>query len=97
MIVSWKDDEANMIWIRRDEHGHSGLRTRDTADGLDNVVELHVDPELGIDFAEIGPDWVREEGGTVFLLLGPSFDYHSIQGDPDRPSGSLDESGAAVL
>jgi hypothetical protein len=85
VIVSWKDEYANMIWIRRDEQGHLGLRTWETEDGLDNVVEPYVDSELGVDFAELGPDWIREEGGTVFLLLGPSLDYHSIQGDPDRP------------
>jgi hypothetical protein len=85
VIVSWKDGDANMIWIRRDEHGHLGLRTWDTADGLDNVVQPHYDPEVGVDFARIGPDWVREDGGTVFLLLGPSLDYDSILGDPERP------------
>ena len=85
VIVSWKDDDANMIWIRRDEHNHLVLRTWETEDGLDNVVMPYVDHELGIDFTQLGPDWVREEGGTVFLLLGPTLDYHSIQGDPDRP------------
>lgn len=94
-VVSWKDGEANMIFIRESEDGDGfGLRTWEALDEngeliLTNVVEPYVDSELGVDFAEVGPDWLRDEGGTVFLLFGSDEQPDSILGDPTRPENKL--------
>lgn len=94
-VVSWKDGEANMIFIRESEDGDGfGLRTWEAFDEdgnlvLTNVVEPYADPELGIDFAEVGPDWLREEGGTIFVLFGSDEQPDSILGDPTRPEATL--------
>jgi len=94
-VVSWKDGEGNMIFIRESEDGEGfGLRTWDALDEdgnlvLTNVVEPYADPDLGIDFSEVGPDWLREEGGTIFVLFGSKDQHHSILGDPNRPEGKL--------
>jgi hypothetical protein len=91
VVISWKDGEASMIWIRKDPRtGEYGLRRWTVADedGYPTdalVVEPYVDDDVGIDFAAVGPEWIREEGhGTVVLLLGNSPSDDTILGAPGR-------------
>lgn len=91
VVVSWKDGDASMIWIRKDPRtGEYGLRRWTVADeeGYPTdalVVEPYFDEDLGIDFATIGPDWIRESGhGTVVLLLGSALSEDTILGAPGR-------------
>lgn len=86
-------DDANMIWIQRGDRGYE-LRTWVAYDEdrdmevATNVVRPYVDEDLGIDFATIGPELLRTEGGTVVLLFGASPDADSIGGDPTRPESA---------
>jgi hypothetical protein len=91
VVVSWKNGDASMIWIRQDQKtGEYGLRRWTVADddGYPTdalVIEPYVDEELGIDFGKVGPDWIREAGqGTVVLLLGQTGTEDTITGAPGR-------------
>jgi hypothetical protein len=49
------------------------------------LIEPYEDEELGIDFASVGPDWIREAGhGTILLLLGNSGMEDTLTGAPGR-------------
>ena len=78
-------------WIRKDpKSGEYGLRRWTVADddGYPTdalVIEPYQDEELGIDFASIGPEWIREAGhGTILLLLGNTGTEDTITGAPGR-------------
>ena len=96
VIVSRPEDDvedANMIWIERGENGYA-LRRWEAYDPdrdmlvATNVVRPYIDEDLGVDFAAIGPEWLRAEGGTVVLLFGASLDSDTIAGDPNRPESA---------
>jgi hypothetical protein len=91
IVVSWKNGEGSMIWIRKDsKSGEYGLRRWTVADddGYPTdalVIEPYEDEELGINFGTIGPDWIRETGsGTVVLLLGNTGTEDTVTGAPGR-------------
>ena len=91
VVVSWKDGDGSMIWIRKDrKSGEYGLRRWTVADddGYPTdalVIEPYLDEDLGIDFSKIGPEWIREAGhGTVLLLLGSTGTEDTITGAPGR-------------
>jgi hypothetical protein len=91
VVVSWKNGEGSMIWIRKDpKSSEYGLRRWTVADddGYPTdalVIEPYEDEELGIDFRTIGPEWIREGGhGTVLLLLGGTGNEDTITGAPGR-------------
>lgn len=96
VIVSRPEDDAedaNMIWIERSENGYALRRWEAYDAGRDmvvatNVVRPYEDEDLGVDFATIGPEWLRTEGGTVILLFGASLDSDTIIGDPNRPESA---------
>src|SRR5690242_6666551 len=91
VVVSWKNGDGSMIWIRKDrKSGEYGLRRWTVADddGYPTdalVIEPYLDEDLGIDFSKIGPEWIREAGnGTILLLLGNTGTEDTITGAPGR-------------
>src|SRR5262249_10540705 len=87
VIASYAEPwDGAVIPIRKNPDGY-GLRTFETADGPTHVVEPYFDEDLGVDLAELGPDWVREEGGTVILCVGSEEYPDTILGDPNKEEG----------
>jgi hypothetical protein len=59
--------------------------SEDGEEGLATVYPPYVDTELGFDWADTLPDFIKKAGhGTTFTLLGRSPSDHTIDGDPDR-------------
>jgi hypothetical protein len=53
--------------------------------GLSTVYPPYFDAELGFDWEDTIPDFIKKAGhGTTFTLLGRSVTDHTIDGDPDR-------------
>jgi hypothetical protein len=88
VIASYAEPwDGAVIHIRKNPDGY-GLRTFETDDGPTHVVEPYFDEDLGVDLAELGPDWVREEGGTVILCVGSEEYPDTILGDPNKQEGT---------
>ncbi len=59
-----------------DEYGDEHMST---------VYPPYYDPDLGLDWADTIPDFIRKKGhGTTFVLLGRSDTDNTIDGDPER-------------
>lgn len=70
------DGEYVLEEVAWDEAGEKGLAT---------VYPPYVDGELGFDWADTIPEFIKKEGhGTTFVLLGRSPHDDTIDGDPER-------------
>lgn len=95
VILSWKDGEGSMIWIRLDpDSGDYELVAFESGDGQRNVV---LDPEKvdwtgadpeAVDWGEVKPSWI-EESGTVIVLLGSEDNPDTVLGNPDAKENQL--------
>lgn len=92
VVVSWRDDEASMIWLHLDEElGEYGLRVIECEDETGSpVLETAYPPfeEGGIDWATLKPDWV-DQHGTVIVLLGAGPQCDTVLGDPRRGEADI--------
>jgi hypothetical protein len=94
VVVSWKDGDAAMIWMRQEpETGQYGLRLFEAEDddgevSLEAVVEPFDDPETGVDWSRIKPDWI-DQHGTVIVLLGHDPSEDTVHGDVSRDEGDI--------
>ena len=89
VVISRRNGEDSMIWLRRDRDGDYGLREweDEEEDGtplLTQWVEPYDDPEHGCDWSRILPDWVGDHG-TAIVLLGNDPTQNTIDGDPRFP------------
>lgn len=100
VIISWHPDfeDPSMIWVRKDAHsGQYGLRTWETDDGGgDNVVVAGPDDELGIDWADVKPEWIGDHG-TVVVLLGDDLSQDTVLGDPNPGRAETGVPGVGVV
>jgi hypothetical protein len=93
VVVSWVGGCGAMIWINRREDGEYGLRTfrvedDDGSESIEAAVEPYDDPEHGLDWSRVKPDWIGDHG-TVIVLMGRSPDEDTIRGDPGRSEEGL--------
>lgn len=92
VVISWKDHQASMIWIRLDEEsGDYELVEFQDETGRTVVVDpAAVDwPGMGhIDWAKVKPDWI-DATGTVIVLLGAKGHEDTVLGDPHADEGKL--------
>ena len=97
VVISWVGGEPSMIWIEHDpETNEYGLKLEevelgDGSIGYEAVVNPYDDPDHGVDWEKIKPDWIAESG-TVIVLLGDDPETDTVNGDPNR-----DESGTKTL
>lgn len=87
VIVTLKGGVQTMAWIKYNERKNSfGLKQERLSDGtMATTYAPYDDPEHGIDWSKVLPDWVIERGhGTAFVLMGNSPKDDTVMGDPDR-------------
>ena len=60
---------ACMVWMCASEDGDYGARQFDTDDGFVEVVAPFEDLDTGIDWAQVLPDWIQDQG-TAIVCLG---------------------------
>jgi hypothetical protein len=85
VVLSWKDGEGSMIRLRFDPDTQNyGMHEYEDVNGMRaTVVSPGLDPDLGIDFSLVKPDWI-EDHGTVLVLLGNDLKQDTFWGDPTR-------------
>jgi hypothetical protein len=85
VVVSWHQGYASMIQIVydavKDEYGL--LEVEDDAGNKLAVYTPYID-ENGIDWEAIRPDWMKDQDGTVIVLLGQHLREDTVRGDPGR-------------
>jgi len=80
VVISYKDGRGSMIWMRLDpEAADYELAEFETANGRACVIEPDVID--GIDWAAVGPGWLKEHG-TVIVLLGSGEHPDTVLGNP---------------
>lgn len=94
VVISMVHGVANMVKMMFDPDAADGdgeyvleevTWSEDGNQGMATVYPPYLDPELGIDWAETIPDFIKQAGhGTTFTLLGRSPSDHTIDGDPER-------------
>jgi hypothetical protein len=92
VIMSWKEGQGSMIWIRLDEES-SDYELVDFEDETGKTVVVDpavVDwPAMGqIDWSNVKPDWI-EEHGTVIVLLGSEAHPDTVLGNPEANEDTL--------
>lgn len=95
VVISWHQGEASMIWLMKDPvSGEYGLRVIEceSQDGGERTLEVVYSPfddaELGINWADVRPDWIADHG-TVIVLLGNDPSQDTVLGDPDRDEADI--------
>ena len=92
VVISWVGGEAAMIWIEYDQDTNDyGLKVEeverdDGSIGYEAVVDPYDDPIHGVDWANVKPDWIGDNG-TVIVLLGNDPETDTVLGDPNREEG----------
>jgi hypothetical protein len=94
VVISMVDGEAHMVKMMFDPDAADGEGeyvleevewTEDSETGLATVYPPYDDDQLGFDWADTIPDFIKTAGhGTTFTLLGRSPTDHTIDGDPER-------------
>jgi hypothetical protein len=94
VVISMVDGEAYMVKMMFDADAADGegeyvleeIAWEESGEsGLATVYPPYVDPDLGIDWANTIPDFIKKAGhGTTFVLLGKTGNEHTIEGDPER-------------
>ncbi|WP_146007428.1 hypothetical protein [Corynebacterium xerosis] len=94
IVASWtkEDPVGKMIWIYRKDDGDSTTwQLKDFAGGgdtendLDDCVNPHNIPAIGVDVSKLKFPEIEEAGqGTVFLFLGDTVDRNTEMGDYKR-------------
>lgn len=84
--VATDDDPDTMIWVRYNPHANEyGLRPFETENGYETVIVPSWDDEMGIDWSLVVPEFVKETGhGLTLVLLGDSPDQDTVLGDINR-------------
>lgn len=89
VVISWKDGDASMIWIRQSETtSEYGLQLercigQSGNESLEVVYDPYDDPQHGCNWAQVKPSWI-DDHGTVIVLLGNSPTDDTVLGDPTR-------------
>ena len=92
VVISLKDEVTSMVKLRFDAYAKDGegeyvleeveIETGPSSIIRSTVYEPYYDDDLGFDWAEVLPDFVRDAGhGTAFVLLGKSDTEHTVMGD----------------
>jgi len=94
VVISMVGGQAYMVKMMFDADAASGegeyvleevAWQEDGEEGLATVYPPYVDAELGFDWADTIPDFIRNAGhGTTFVLLGRSLTDNTIDGDAER-------------
>jgi hypothetical protein len=87
VIVTLKDGLTTMAWIKFNQRKNSyGLKQEQLEDRTTATTYApYHDPEHGIDWRTILPEWVISKGhGTAFVLMGNDPTDDTILGAPDR-------------
>ncbi len=94
VVISMVDGEAWMVKMMFDPVASNGEGEyvleevsweEDGEPGLSTVYPPYLDTDLGFDWADTIPDFIKEAGsGTTFTLLGRSLTENTIDGDPER-------------
>lgn len=94
VVISMLDGVAWMVKMMFDPDASNGEGEyvleevsweEDGEQGLATVYPPYVDNELGFDWADTIPDFIKQAGhGTTFTLLGRNLTENTIDGDPER-------------
>lgn len=94
VVISVVDGAAYMVKMMFDPDASNGEGeyvleevewANDSEEGLATVYPPYVDAELGFDWADTIPEFIRKAGhGTTFTLLGRGPTDNTIDGDPER-------------
>lgn len=95
VVISVRDGEAHMVKMMFDQDAASGEGEYVLAQEIweDEAGEDHratvyppyYDDDLGLDWADTIPDFIKDAGhGTTFILLGRSNADDTFEGDPER-------------
>lgn len=94
VVISMVEGEAFMVKMMFDPDASNGegeyvleevAWDQEGEQGLATVYPPYVDNELGFDWADTIPEFIRQAGhGTTFTLLGRSVTENTIDGDPER-------------
>ena len=94
VVISMLDGVAWMVKMMFDPDASNGEGEyvleevsweEDGDQGLATVYPPYVDNELGFDWADTIPDFIKQVGhGTTFTLLGRNLTENTIDGDPER-------------
>lgn len=95
VVISMTDGEPYMVKMMFDRTAADGdgeyvlqevaWAEEDGKEGLATVYPPYDDRDLGFDWADTLPDFVKKAThGTTFTLLGKTPSDHTIEGDPDR-------------
>lgn len=93
VVISWVDGEASMLQVVLGDNNDFGLRYWDCEDDdgvmvQDTVITPGYDPIFDINWAEVKPSNIKDNG-TAIILLGNTLDQHTILGDPDRKEEAI--------
>lgn len=94
VILSWKEGNGSMIWIRLDPDSGDYELADFAVDGdmtvvLDpDVIPWTAEDEQALDWSRIKPDWIGERG-TVVILLGSEGHPDTVLGNPDAKESDL--------
>lgn len=94
VVISMVDGEANMVKMMFDPEAADGdgeyvleevTWSEDGEQGMATVYPPYVDADLGFDWMDTIPDFIKQAGhGTTFTLLGRTLNENTIDGDPER-------------
>ena len=95
VVLSWTEDNPDgaMIWLQYHD-GFYGPREWLVDNGYGGTIDETVitpgyDPELGIDWADLKPEWITDAGhGTILVLLGNDLNDDTISGDKNKNENS---------
>lgn len=96
VVISYKNSVPSMIWIQERDEAFTPIDFL-----LKDETKLIINPETDIDWVEwknrghyddidwsqVAPDWVRENG-TCVILLGDQNSKDTVSGDPNNPKES---------